>query len=128
MMAAPVGGIDPHQSSFTVAVVDINGVELAHASYPNSGAGYVAAIELLTSHGVEQAGVEGSATWGSHVAIAVVAAGFDAREVPPVRAAQQQRSRRLAKTDNVDAVSVGILIAAEFADQSGPVGRHLRMG
>jgi hypothetical protein len=29
MMTAPVGGIDPHQSSFTVGVVDINGVELA---------------------------------------------------------------------------------------------------
>jgi len=119
MMAAPVGGIDPHQSSFTVAVVDINGVELAHASYANSGAGYIAAIELLSAHGVERVGVEGSASWGSHVAIAVVAAGFDAREVPPVRAAQQRRSRRLAKTDNVDAVSTARALLAE--PSLGPV-------
>ena len=83
MMSSPVAGIDPHQSSFTVAVVDTNGVEIAHASFANSGAGYIEAIELLSSHGVEQVGVEGSASWGSHVAIALVAAGFDAREVPP---------------------------------------------
>ena len=37
---------------------------------------------MLSSHGVRQVGVEGSASWGSHVAIALVAAGFDAREVP----------------------------------------------
>ena len=59
MMTAPVGGIDPHQSNFTVGVVDVNGVELAHASFDNGGAGYVAAIELLSSHGVERVGVEG---------------------------------------------------------------------
>ena len=119
MMTAPVGGIDPHQSSFTVGVVDINGVELAHASYDNNGAGYIAAIELLSSHGVERVGVEGSASWGSHVAIALVAARFDAREVPPVRAAQQRRSRRLAKTDNVDAVSTARALLAE--PSLGPV-------
>lgn len=119
MMTAPVGGIDPHQSSFTVGVVDINGVELAHASYDNNGAGYIAAIELLSSLGVERVGVEGSASWGSHVAVALVAARFDAREVPPVRAAQQRRSRRLAKTDNVDAVSTARALLAE--PSLGPV-------
>jgi transposase len=119
MMTAPVGGIDPHQSNFTVAVVDTNGVEIAHASFANSGAGYVAAIELLSSYGVERVGVEGSASWGSHVAIAVVAAGFDAREVPPVRAPQQRRARRLAKTDTVDAVSTARALLAE--PSLGPV-------
>jgi 2,4-dienoyl-CoA reductase-like NADH-dependent reductase (Old Yellow Enzyme family) len=119
MMTSPVAGIDPHQSNFTVAVVDLNGVEIAHASFANTGAGYVAAIELLSSHGVDQVGVEGSASWGSHVAIAVVAAGFDAREVPPVRAAQQRRARRLAKTDTVDAVATARALLAE--PSLGPV-------
>ena len=113
MMSSPIGGIDPHQSNFTVAVVDANGVEITHASFANSGAGYVEAIELLGAHDVSVVGVEGSASWGSHVAIALVAAGFDAREVPPVRAAQQRRARRLAKTDNVDAVSTARALLAE---------------
>jgi hypothetical protein len=38
MMTGPVGGIDPHQSNFTVAVVDLNGVEIDHASFANTGA------------------------------------------------------------------------------------------
>ena len=28
MMSSPAGGIDPHQDTFTVAVIDANGVEL----------------------------------------------------------------------------------------------------
>jgi hypothetical protein len=34
MMTAPVGGIDPHQDTYTVGVVDANGVELGHESFP----------------------------------------------------------------------------------------------
>jgi len=119
MMSAPVAGIDPHQSTFTVAVVDSNGVEMIHASFANTAAGYLEAIELLTSQQVGVVGVEGSASWGSHVAIALVAAGFDAREVPPQRAARQRRSRRLDKTDHVDAVSTARAVLAE--PSLGPV-------
>jgi hypothetical protein len=36
-------GIDPHQSSFTVAVVDPNGVEITHASFVDGGDGYLEA-------------------------------------------------------------------------------------
>ena len=104
-MSSPVAGIDPHQNTFTVGLVDRHGVEILHESFPNSGGGYANAVDLMTTHGVCIVGVEGSASWGAHVAIAVVAAGFDAREVPPQRSAAQRRSRRLAKTDAVDAVS-----------------------
>ena len=115
MMSSPVAGIDPHQSNFTVAVVDANGVEITHASFANGGVGYLEAIELLSSHGVGQVGVEGSASWGSHVAIALVAAGFDAREVPAATgraaasstASRQDRHRRRG------------------ADGTGPVGRAI---
>jgi transposase len=119
MMSSPVAGIDPHQASFTVAVVNPNGVEIAHDTFDNSSAGYLAAVELLSSYGVEQVGVEGSASWGSHVAVAVTAAGFDAREVPPQRSAQQRRARRLAKTDTVDAVATARALLAE--PSLGPV-------
>jgi transposase len=113
MMTPPVAGIDPHQDNFTVGIVDANGVELTVDSFPNTAAGYIAAIDLLAAHGVVQVGIEGSASWGAHVAIALVAARFDAREVPPQRSAAQRRARRLDKTDTVDAVSTARALLAE---------------
>lgn len=112
-MPATIAGIDPHQDQFTVGVVDGNGVELALATFPNSGVGYGDAIALLATHQVSLIGVEGSGSWGAHVAIALVAAGFDAREVPAQRCAAQRRARRLAKTDAVDAVAAARAVLAE---------------
>ncbi len=57
--------------------------------------------------------MEGSAKWGAHVAIALPAAGFDAREVPASRSAAQRRSQRLDKTDAVDAVASARALLAE---------------
>ena len=68
---------------------------------------------MLTAHGVEQVGIEGSAGWGAHAAIALVAAGFDCREVPAQRSAAQRRARRLDKTDVVDAVAAARALLAE---------------
>jgi transposase len=119
MMSSTVAGIDPHQDTFTVAVIDPNGVEIVDDTFDNSSCGYIAAIELLNTQGVERVGVEGSASWGSHVAVALAAAGFDAREVPPQRSAQQRRARRLAKTDTVDAVATARALLAE--PSLGPV-------
>ncbi len=119
MMAASVAGIDSHQDQFTVGIVDGNGVEIAHETFPNTASGFVDAIDLLTTHRVGMVGVEGSASWGAHVAIAVVASGFDAREVPAQRSAAQRRARRLAKTDIVDSISVARALLAE--PSLGPV-------
>ena len=112
-MTLSVGGIDPHQDTFTVGIVDYHGVEIGHETFDNTAAGYVTAIDLLDAHGVRQVGVEGSAKWGAHVAIALSAAGFDAREVPASRSAAQRRSRQLAKTDAVDAVASARALLAE---------------
>ena len=112
-MTAPVGGIDPHQDTITVGIVGIHGVEIACETFANTAAGYGAAIDLLGAHGVERVGVEGSAKWGSHAAIALASAGFDAREVPASRSAAQRRSRRLDKTDAVDAVASARALLAE---------------
>ena len=76
-MTPPVGGIDPHQDTFTVGIVDAHGVEITHETFANTAAGYLEAIDLLDAVGVGQVGVEGSAKWGAHVAIALAAAGFD---------------------------------------------------
>src|SRR5262245_35585459 len=112
-MTSPVAGIDPHQDSFTVGIVDSNGVEIGDATFANSAAGFFAAIDLLHSHNVELVGIEGSASWGRHVAIALTAAAFDTREVPPQRSAAQRRARRLDKTDRVDAVATARALLAE---------------
>jgi transposase len=113
IMTVSVAGIDPHQDQFTVGIVDNNGVEMTAETFPNTAVGFVDAIDLLTTHRVQMVGVEGSASWGSHVAIALAAAGFDAREVPAQRPASQRRSRRLDKTDVVDSLSVGRALLAE---------------
>ncbi|MCP4965963.1 MAG: IS110 family transposase [bacterium] len=118
-MTANVAGIDPHQDSFTVGIIDSNGIEIHVEAFTNTGRGYVAAVELMRSHCVEQVGVEGSASWGCHVAVAAAAAGFDAREVPPRRSAAQRRGRRLDKTDHVDAVATARALLAE--PSLGPV-------
>ena len=118
-MAFPVGGIDPRQDTFTVGIVDHHGVETVHETFSNTAAGYGEAIDLLDSHAVRQVGVEGSAKWGAHVAIALAAAGFDAREVPASRSAAQRRSRRLEKTDAANAVASARALLAE--PELGPV-------
>lgn len=112
-MSGAVAGIDPHQDTFTVGIIDHNGIELATETFANRAAGYLDATDLLTTHRVEQVGVEGTASWGQHVAIALVAAGFDVREVPAQRSAQQRRARRLAKTDAIDAVAAARALLAE---------------
>jgi transposase len=112
-VTSPVAGIDPHQSTYTIGIVDHNGVELAHESFPTSTAGYLDGIDLLTTHRVERVGIEGSAGWGAHAAIALSAAGLDCREVPPQRSAAHRRARRLDKTDHVDAVSAARALLAE---------------
>ena len=64
MMSSPVAGIDPHQDTYTIGIVDPNGVELAHAVFPTSAAGYGDGIELLTAQCVRLVGIEGSAGLG----------------------------------------------------------------
>jgi len=112
-MGSNTAGIDPHQDTFTVGIVDQHGIELSNVTFDNRAEGYVAAIELFATHSVHQVGIEGSARWGAHVAIAVMAAGFDAREIPASRSAAQRRSRRLEKTDAVDAVCCARALQAE---------------
>lgn len=112
-MTGAVAGIDPHQDTFTIGIIDRNGVDVTTASFPNRGSGYVDAVDLLATHRVERVGVEGTASWGQHIAIALVSAGLDVREVPPQRSAQQRRARRLAKTDVVDATAAARALLAE---------------
>jgi len=112
-MSENVAGIDPHQRSFTVGIIDRNGVAVTHDSFDNTGEGYTKAIDMLAGHDVGLVGVEGSAKLGAHVSIALIAAGFDAREVPPQRSCMHRRIRRLDKTDVIDAYSTARAVLAE---------------
>jgi transposase len=97
----------------------VEGDGSGRADVDNTSSGYLAAVDLLATHSVELVGVEGSASWGAHAAIALVAAGLDCREVPPSRSASQFRSRRLDKTDAIDAIATARAVQAEPA--LGPV-------
>ena len=98
----------------------LNGVEIAHASFANSGAGYVAAIELLSSHGVEPGRGGGLGELGvARRDRALSRRASMLVRCRRVRAAQQRRARRLAKTDTVDAVSTARALLAE--PSLGPV-------
>jgi hypothetical protein len=107
-MPSALAGIDPHQDSISVGIIESNGVEVAHQTFPKTSVGYLATIGFLHQHGVEQVGVEGSANWGAHVSVALVAS-----EVPPQRSVAQRRARRLDKTDAVDAVAAARALLAE---------------
>ena len=112
-MTANTAGIDAHQNTITVAVIDPTGQQVAVESFDNKIDGYCQAAELLSTHSVHLVGVECSGSWGAHVAVALHTSGFDVREVPPNRGAGQRRARRLAKTDVIDSISIARAVLAE---------------
>ena len=112
-MAPNTAGIDAHQNTITIAVIDPTGQQVVVESFDNKISGYCQTAELLTTHRVQVVGVECSGSWGAHTAVALHSAGFDVREVPPNRGAGQRRARRLAKTDVIDAVSIARAVLAE---------------
>ncbi|MGH9187036.1 MAG: IS110 family transposase [Acidimicrobiales bacterium] len=57
--------------------------------------------------------MEGSAGHGQQLAVALVDAGHDVREVPARRTAQRRRERRRAKTDREDALAIARATAGE---------------
>jgi transposase len=103
-----VAGIDPHKHSATLAVVD----ELGRLSSCTSFAIDLAGIEELltvlrdTELVIDRIGVEGSASLGQPVVLALAAAGYDVREVQPNRTADRRRRRRRAKSDIEDAEAI----------------------
>jgi hypothetical protein len=61
-MTEPVAGIDPHQKTFTIGIVNSVGVEIHVETFDNTGTGYAAAINTLSRNGVRCIGIEGSAS------------------------------------------------------------------
>jgi transposase len=119
-------GIDAHKHTFTVAVLDGRGGRCGIESFPTSPDGLADMLALLDSFGfaIGRIGVEGSAGLGRHITQALVAAGYDVREVQANRTAERRRRRRRHKTDREDAEA----IARETLADAGlpPAGKQRR--
>uniref|UniRef100_UPI0038B2CB5C IS110 family transposase n=1 Tax=Micromonospora acroterricola TaxID=2202421 RepID=UPI0038B2CB5C len=71
---------------------------------------------------VDRVGVEGSGFLGRPVVLALVAAGYDVREVQANRTAERRKRRRRAKTDVEDAEAIA---RETLADPNlPPAGKH----
>lgn len=113
-------GCDPHKVSLTLAAVDGLGDELDVITVANDAAGVGAVIAWIAELGaVVRVGIEGSAGHGHQLAVALIDAGLDVREVPARRTAQRRRERRRPKTDRDDAVAIARATAGD--PDLGPV-------
>lgn len=98
-----VAGADTHADTIQVAAITITGVLAGDREFPTTRAGYAAAIRFLRSLGqVQRIGVEGTASYGSGLTRALIAAGIEVVEV--TRAVKSSR-RLKGKSDPLDAYS-----------------------
>jgi transposase len=119
-----VAGIDPHKNTATIAVVDLQGGVRGRGSFPVTPDGVVEMLGFLTDEElvVDRIGVEGSGGLGRALVVALVAAGYDVREVQPNRTAERRKRRRRAKTDIEDAEAIA---RETLADEClPPAGKH----
>jgi len=110
-----VAGADTHKDSITFAIIDSTGADVSLRSFEVTSKGVVEIIEWLrgTKVTVARVGIEGSAGWGLPVSKALVAAGFDVREVNPARTSDRRRRRRRQKTDSEDALAIAREVLAD---------------
>jgi transposase len=120
MAASIIVGCDPHKLSLTLAAVDGLGTETDVISVDNDAEG-IASVRCWLQHlgEIARVGIEGSAGHGQQLAVALIEAGHDVREVPARRTAQRRRERRRPKTDREDALAIARATAGEPA--LGPV-------
>jgi transposase len=96
-----LGGVDTHEDTIHVAVIDDRGHELGDRAFPTTPTGYRRALAFLASHGkVLAVGVEGSSSYGAGFARSAFTTGLVVVEV--MRPDRAER-RRLGKSDPIDA-------------------------
>jgi transposase len=104
MVTTNIVGVDPHRKVFTACVLDKRGGQLGDEHFTNTSDGYRAAIKWAGALGrIERWGVENASSLGRHLAEFLVTEGFDVRDVPPHRSAEQGRGRHQGKSDQLDA-------------------------
>jgi len=119
-----VAGIDPHKNTATISIIDLQGGRRGHGSFAVTPDGVIEMLEFLTDEEVviDRIGVEGSGGLGHAVVVALVAAGYDVREVQPNRTAERRKRRRRAKTDIEDAEAIARETLAD--EYLPPAGKH----
>jgi transposase len=108
-------GIDTHKGSLACCLVDALGTPIDERTLPNDPAGHAALVAWVRSlDPVPLVGLEGSASYGAAAARALVAAGLETREVPPMLSRRERRaSRRVGKSDPGDALAIARVVARE---------------
>ncbi|MDQ6730493.1 MAG: transposase, partial [Actinomycetota bacterium] len=101
--AGNVVGIDPHKRTLTVTIIDPRGGILASEHFRVSGEGHRELEAWARQFGqVARWGVEGSASWGRHTAVFLIARGCDVRDVCANRTPRSDRARQRGKSDTLD--------------------------
>jgi transposase len=102
-----VVGCDSHKATLTLAAVDESGTDIEVASFANDPEGFTRILTWLRGLKIDviRVGIEGSASWGRHLALCLGTAGYDVREVPPTRTTDRRHRRRRPKTDREDALA-----------------------
>jgi transposase len=104
----PAIGIDTHKRTLAACAVDDVGRVLDERTFSCDRAGFVELAAWAAGVASDvRIGIEGSASYGAPVAHHLIAAGFVVREVPPHLSRRERgRSRRLGKSDPVDALAI----------------------
>ncbi len=108
-------GIDTHKATLACCLVDDLGSALDERTLPNDPAGHARLIAWVRSlDPMPRVGLEGSASYGAAAARALVAAGLEAREVPPMLSRRERRTtRRAGKSDPGDALAIARVVVRE---------------
>ncbi len=107
-------GIDTHKGSLAAAAVDALGRVLGVREFANDPAGHRSLLRWVTEQGQPRTiGIEGSLSYGSAAARALLAQGEDVREVAPSLTHLERRRRSKGKSDPVDAVAIARVVAAD---------------
>jgi len=107
-------GIDTHKGSLAAAAVDALGRVLGVREFTNDPTGHRSLLRWVTELGQPRTiGIEGSLSYGSAAARALLAHGEDVREVAPSLTHLERRRRSKGKSDPVDAVAIARVVAAD---------------
>ncbi|MFI5615526.1 IS110 family transposase [Amycolatopsis sp. NPDC051903] len=94
-------GVDTHKDTHVAAVISIHGALLGSRSFPTTAEGYRGLLDWVTTLGqVQQAGVEGTHSYGAALTRHLIGAGIGVIEVNQPDKAHR---RRRGKTDAIDA-------------------------
>ncbi len=106
-------GIDTHKGSLAAAAVDALGRVLGVREFTNDPTGHRLLLRWVSEQGQPRTvGIEGSLSYGSAAARALLAHGEDVREVAPSLTHLERRRRSKGKSDPVDAVAIARVVAA----------------